>query len=169
MVDIWIISDTHFGHENIIKYCDRPFKDAAEMDAVIIQRWNEVVKPHHHVYHLGDVASSQQRLNTVMPQLMGHKRLILGNHDNHAPIATYAKYFDKILAWRLFKPLILTHVPIHKESFGKAQINIHGHIHEKNYPGPYINVSVEQTDYHPVHLDELIKRASKMEGHYANN
>lgn len=162
MVDIWVISDTHFGHENIIKYCNRPFKDAYEMNEIMVQRWNEVVKPQDHIYHLGDVAVSQVSLNDVMPRLLGHKRLVLGNHDNHAPIENYAQYFDKILAWRLFKPLILTHVPIHLESFGKAQVNVHGHIHEKVYSGPYLNVSVEQINYRPIHLDELIKKAQRL-------
>ena len=165
MVDIWIISDTHFGHANIIKYCNRPFDSVEEMNEVMIQRWNAVVKPQDHVYHLGDVASSQQMLNAVMPRLVGHKRLVLGNHDNHAPIQDYAKYFDKILAWRLFKPVILTHVPIHVESFGKADVNVHGHIHEKAaYKGPYVNVCVEQTNYTPVHLAEVHKMAAKVVG-----
>ena len=163
MVDIWVISDTHFGHENIIKYCGRPFKDAAEMDAALIANWNAVVQPHHHVYHLGDVAVSQQRLNQVMPQLNGKKRLVLGNHDNHAPIQDYAKYFEKILVWRLFKPVLLTHVPIHASSIRKARANVHGHTHEKpSYSGPYINVCVEHTNYAPVHLDTLIAQANKM-------
>jgi calcineurin-like phosphoesterase family protein len=159
VVDVWLISDTHFGHENIIKYCNRPFKNAAEMDATIISRWNDVVKPQDHVYHLGDVAVSQETLNRVMPCLNGHLRLILGNHDNMAPIETYAKYFDKILVWRLFKPLILTHVPIHQASFGKAKVNVHGHIHDKPaYGAEYVNVCVEQTDYAPVHLDSILSK-----------
>ena len=163
MVDIWVISDTHFGHENIIRYSNRPFSSAEEMDEVMIQRWNSVVQPHHHVYHLGDVAFSQQRLNEVMPRLAGHKRLILGNHDNHAPIGDYAKYFDKILVWRLFKPVLLTHVPLHQGSIRKAKANVHGHIHERQSPpGPYINACVEHWNYTPVHLDQLIAIANKM-------
>jgi calcineurin-like phosphoesterase family protein len=155
-VTIWLISDTHFGHENIIKYCSRPFASADEMDEALIANWNSVVKPQDHIYHLGDVAVSQNRLHKVMPRLAGHKRLILGNHDNHAPIKDYAQYFDKILVWRLFKPFILTHIPIHRESFGKATINIHGHTHEKPpYSADYINVSVERINYTPIALEEL--------------
>lgn len=163
MVDIYIISDTHFGHENIIKYCNRPFSCAQEMDEILIARWNTIVRPQDHVYHLGDVAMSQQALNSILPRLHGHKRLVLGNHDNHAPIEEYARHFDKILMWRLFKPLILTHVPIREDSFGKAQVNLHGHIHDKpSPPGPYINACVEWTNYQPVHLDEYIARSSKL-------
>ena len=161
MVDIWIISDTHFGHENIIRYCGRPFRDAYHMNEAMIERWNAVVRPSDHVYHLGDVASSQQTLNYVMPRLTGHKRLVLGNHDNHAPIADYAQYFKKIMLWRKFDTLILTHVPLMLQNFpGKSTVNVHGHIHEKPSPaGPYLNACVEWTNYTPIHLDDWLAKA----------
>jgi calcineurin-like phosphoesterase family protein len=160
MVKIWLISDTHFGHENIIRYCGRPFASAAEMDQVMIERWNATVRPQDHVYHLGDVAMGSTHLHRVLPCLHGHKRLVLGNHDNMAPMKQYVQYFDKILAWRKFDTLILTHVPIHRESFGKATVNVHGHTHQHPaYPGGYINVCVEHTEYAPVALDAVIERA----------
>ena len=156
--DIFVISDTHFGHANIIRYCNRPFASVEEMDEAIIQRWNKTVRPQDTIYHLGDVAMSQQALNRVMPRLHGHKRLILGNHDDCAPIASYARYFQKILAWRLLKPFILTHVPIDRGSFGKAEFNVHGHVHNNPGPaGPYINVSCEVVNYTPVRLDQLLQ------------
>ena len=160
MVDIWFISDPHFGHANIIKYCNRPFANTQEMDAVMIERWNSVVKPQDHIYCGGDFTMNQLDLHRVAPQLYGHKRLILGNHDNSAPMRDYCKYFEKILMWRLFKPIIFTHVPIHRDNFGKAQVNVHGHIHEKPSPaGPYINMCVEVRNYTPVHLDMLLAEA----------
>lgn len=151
---IWLISDTHFGHAKIIDHCQRPFKSVEEMDETMIENWNNTVKPQDHVYHLGDVCFGQATLHRVLRRLNGRKRLILGNHDNQAPMKEYAKYFEKILCWRLFKPYILTHVPIHQDSFGKAQINIHGHIHEKPAFSPlYRNVSVERIDYSPIALE----------------
>ena len=160
MRDIYLISDTHFGHANIIKYCNRPFTSAEEMDAAMVERWNRTVRPQDHIYHLGDVAMGQAALHRVMPQLNGHKRLLLGNHDNQAPMKDYARYFDKILVWRLFKPVIFTHVPIHQGSFGKATVNAHGHVHNSPSPsGPYINLSCEMWDYTPVHLDVILQLA----------
>jgi calcineurin-like phosphoesterase family protein len=50
--NIWIISDTHFGHNNIINYCDRPFSNVKEMNEAIIDNWNSVVKQNDLVYHL---------------------------------------------------------------------------------------------------------------------
>ena len=53
---IFIIADHHFHHENIIKYCNRPFKSAEEMNSYMIHKWNSVVSEKDIVYHLGDFA-----------------------------------------------------------------------------------------------------------------
>ena len=62
--DIWVISDTHFNHANIIKFTDSNtgelirgsrFSSTKEMDDHMIDRWNATVKPGDKVYHLGDV------------------------------------------------------------------------------------------------------------------
>lgn len=168
MVDIWVISDTHFNHRNIIEYCDRPFKTATEMDFAMVELWNQVVKPQDKVYHLGDVylGASKGYIENILSRLNGHKRLILGNHDNGKD-QILQKYFDKIDVWRMFPEhgLLLTHVPVHVSSFenrgkkaGQKYVwqNIHGHIHQNPSPaGPYKCVCVEQTNYRPVHIEEL--------------
>ena len=51
---MFFTSDTHISHHNIIKYCNRPFANAKEMDAEMIKRWNEKVKLDDTIYHLGD-------------------------------------------------------------------------------------------------------------------
>ena len=55
-VDSWVMSDTHFGHKNVITSDSRPFEDVAEMDEALIENWNSVVKPGDTIYHLGDFA-----------------------------------------------------------------------------------------------------------------
>jgi calcineurin-like phosphoesterase family protein len=78
----WFTSDSHYYHRNIIKYQNRPFASIEEMNEGMIKNWNDLVKPDDHVFHLGDFSfgdtdSSQLILN----RLIGHKHLILGNHD----------------------------------------------------------------------------------------
>ena len=51
---IWVISDTHLNHANIIRYCARPYTSTEEMNKDLIKRWNSIVRPQDTVYHLGD-------------------------------------------------------------------------------------------------------------------
>lgn len=173
MADIWITSDTHFGHANIIQYCNRPFKDIEEMDETIIQNWNSVVKPGDKVYHLGDVYFGDgERFLSNFARLNGKKRLVIGNHDDIkrkiAGKVTLCDLFEKVTMWRTMGDfgLLLTHVPVHPDSLIKGKrndgsffdnsLNIHGHIHDRSSPeGNYRCVCVEQTDYIPVNIEEL--------------
>ena len=152
-MNLFVISDTHFSHENIIKYCGRPFANAAEMDEVLVENWNATVKPGDHVYHLGDVALRKQQLG-IVKRLNGKRRLVLGNHDIFEA-KDYLAVFEKVMAIRVLDGIIFTHIPIHPESMGRFRANIHGHLHEKTYPFPYLNVSVERTGYRPVALETL--------------
>lgn len=163
--DIWVISDTHFGHTNILGFTDEKghlfrgslFSDVEEMNEKMIENWNNVVKDNDIVYHLGDVYFSSK--GKVMERLKGRKRLILGNHDTIDNYTT--QHFQKIMVWRKFPEfkLLLTHVPVHPSSLEmKVTHNIHGHIHDKNIDDErYINVGVEQTNYAPVNIEELRK------------
>lgn len=170
--NIWCISDTHFSHSNILKFTDKNgelirgsrFKDISEHDWFMVEQWNSLVKPQDKVYHLGDVYMGAKKgyIENLLSKLNGHKRLILGNHDNGRD-QILQKYFEKIEVWRKFTEfgLLLTHVPVHestlKESrFGAHTLNIHGHIHHNPSPdGSYQCVCVEQTDYKPVNIEDL--------------
>lgn len=171
MSNIWVISDTHFSHTNIIKYCDRPFENSNEMNEYIIEKWNSVVKPEDKVYHLGDVYMGGDRrdVSSLLRRLHGHKRLILGNHDNGKDQLLFDN-FEKIYMWRMFPEfgLLLTHVPVHRSSLHKngrngapafELTNVHGHTHNNGSPeGPYKCVCVELIDYTPVNIEDLRTR-----------
>lgn len=178
MTDIWLISDTHFNHENILKFEDghgietRSFDDVKHMNETMIDRWNEVVKVTDKVYHLGDVLmGNRDEGHEILKRLNGKKRLVVGNHD-----VIYGKYnplrehFQRIYMWRMMPEhgILMTHVPVHPSTLGEARfmkrqdgtkprmVNVHGHIHQNPSPeGPYFCVCVEQTDYRPMHLDEV--------------
>ena len=165
MANIYLISDTHFGHANALKFLRadgvtpmRSFSCVEEMDQRMIDNWNRVVKPSDHVYHLGDVALKRQDVDRVMPQLHGHLRLVRGNHDIFKT-ALYARYFDEIYGVRVLDDIIFSHIPVHPLSIKERwHGNCHGHLHEKDeYPGRYLNVAVERINYTPIALEDVKK------------
>ena len=92
---IYFISDTHFNHENIIKYCNRPFKNIKEMNQAIIENWNEVIKEDDVVYHLGDLALGRKEdIYEITSKLKGVKYIIRGNHDKWS-----AKIYEEFLPY----------------------------------------------------------------------
>lgn len=168
MVNKWFISDTHFFHTNIIKFCKRPFADTAEMNEVMIQNWNDVVKPQDNVYHLGDVAmgfgGDEAPFAALMQRLNGHKRLIVGNHDK-LKSRTLRRFFEKIDLWKGFHEQGFTcvHIPLQIEQLRDGAVCVHGHIHNNLLDDPrYINVCVEHTNYTPIHMDELIAKIGRI-------
>lgn len=82
----WFTSDTHFFHENIIKFCGREYEDVDKMNEGIIKIWNEYVKPEDIVYHAGDysfkIYSKKDLIRKITKRLNGFKILGLGNHDS---------------------------------------------------------------------------------------
>lgn len=174
MVNRFVTSDTHFGHENswkLFKKADgtplRPFSSTEEMDQAMVDRWNKIVGPKDKVYHLGDVVISRKNLK-ILSQLNGQLRLIGGNHDIFST-NDYMKYFKRISGAYVLEVgnarFVLTHIPIHPTSQPRwAGGNIHGHLHDKRVLGKsnlpdenYICVSVERTDFTPVPVEEIEK------------
>lgn len=103
MVNTWFISDTHFDHLNVIKYCDRPYKDVDEMNEMLVKNWNETVAPDDIVFIVGDFSLSERALRFVA-RLNGTKILVSGNHDSTHPahkkgkekniVATRGRYYE---------------------------------------------------------------------------
>jgi calcineurin-like phosphoesterase family protein len=175
----WFCSDWHLSHENIIRYSNRPFANAREMDEALVTYHNERVKPEDHYSMLGDVTMlrggrvQQEQFIRLVKRFNGHGRLYLGNHD-HFPVKTYLMAgFEKVYAtWRSQENIIFSHYPVHPNSLGSVIANVHGHTHEKpDYPPhtyvntegarrviPYVNICVERTNYHPISLEDLMTR-----------
>jgi len=173
MGDIWLISDTHFNHTNILKFVDnttgdlvRPgFNDTEDMDQHMVDCWNSVVKHGDKIYHLGDVVLGQHEeewMKTNWPKLNGKKNLILGNHDNYKMLAR-GGFFSNIYESRDLREfgLLLTHRPAHDSQLwdftnNRPMKSCHGHIHQRHSPSAnHINLSVELINYTPVNIEDL--------------
>jgi calcineurin-like phosphoesterase family protein len=187
MSNIFLTSDTHWGHANICKFTNydgspvRPWDDVEEMNEEMIKRWNETVGPKDKVYHLGDVVINRRFLS-ILDRLNGDKVLIIGNHEIF-PLKDYVKYFRDIRAYHVMNGMILSHIPVHKESIARFGTNIHGHTHgnrvmkivgaytdgtlirSKDEIDPdYFCVCVEQTDYRPISLEDVLQKIEEQGG-----
>jgi len=79
---IWFTADTHFGHSNIIRHCNRPFASVAEMDEKLLRNINDRVSPEDTLYHLGDFAFRTTSPEEYRAKIRCRKIvLLLGNHD----------------------------------------------------------------------------------------
>lgn len=166
MSNIFVISDTHFGHENTYKFLHedglptrREFANVTEGDEAMVERWNSVVSPKDKVYHLGDVYINRAARH-ILDRLNGTKVLIKGNHDIFG-LENYLPYFKDIRAYHRLEGYILSHIPIHPVSLTGTRGNIHGHLHRYNVVTNeglpdlrYRNVCVEQIDYTPIEFSE---------------
>ncbi|MEN6298470.1 MAG: metallophosphoesterase [Anaerolineaceae bacterium] len=160
----WIISDTHFFHENIGRYCNRP----ENWQELIINNWNNLISQKDTVLHLGDFALGKKvNFELVTGILNGRLFLIQGNHDRLSQSFCEAHGLILIKNSLLVElenqmKLIFSLRPIVPLEDG--WVNLHGHIHNVPPPpegsnlGPdHINMSVEVREYRPWRLGELLK------------
>ena len=159
MNNIYVISDTHFGHKRIIEFesVARPFATIEEHDQALVERWNATVRPKDTVWHLGDVFFGKDG-HQILARLNGLKKLVLGNHDHH-PLPIYQQYFSKIFGAAEWSGCILTHVPVHpNQLIRRYRRNIHGHMHSQCLNDPrYVCVSAERTGLAPILLRTVVE------------
>jgi calcineurin-like phosphoesterase family protein len=178
---IFIISDLHLEHANIMKYCHRDqFEDVHQMNYEMVSRWNQTVGKFDTVYFLGDLVFSRDKGRNIrgwLHKLNGIKIFIWGNHD------TYLKCKLPYLVIKFNgEPLLLVHSEDpngghNKETLAHTEVCkiltdwketpwwiIHGHHHNNNlqkHPlinneSRMINVSAELLDYRPIELEKLL-------------
>ena len=86
---IYVTADTHFGHDSIIEYCNRPFKSANDMDNKLIKNFNIRINDEDDLFILGDFTLSHANnygyFQSLLKRLHGRKHLIMGNHDHCKP------------------------------------------------------------------------------------
>lgn len=178
---IFFTSDTHFNHENIIKYCNRPFVNAAEMNEALIKNWNNKVRPEDLVFHLGDfMMGKTANFWDVRCRLNGEIILVVGNHDwgmfetVSGNIEDAFKDIYNELAININgQKMYLNHKPMlcfDGSRKDKPTWQLFGHIHTQKYasdlnygdhlranllfPSQY-DVGVDNNDYAPVSFEEV--------------
>ena len=169
-VQHWLTSDTHFFHANIIKYCNRPFKDAIEMNEELVKRWNSVVKPNDIVHHLGDFCfGKKENVLEILPKLNGKIDIVLGNHDHHKIDfyykAGFHRVYDKPIVLRNF--FILSHAPLEWISNDGPYANFFGHVHDssvyKTVTPRSLCACVERWNYTPIKWEDAVEEMKKAE------
>jgi calcineurin-like phosphoesterase family protein len=174
---IFFTADLHFGHENIIQHCNRPFASADEMDAALVRNWNAVVGQKDEVYILGDFTMRPAvDAHRYLTTLNGRKYLISGNHDRFLKgFAPYMSDFVWVKDYHVLnaggKWLVLFHFPILEwYQFHRGAIHLYGHVHNSKtsaervaaLTGPAFNVGTDVNNFAPVSIDEIFRRAAEI-------
>jgi calcineurin-like phosphoesterase family protein len=178
---LWLISDTHFGHKNIVRFQARP----ESHEVIMLDNWIRRVPDGAVLLHLGDVFLGKQgnpeRWARVISRMPGDKFLILGNHDK-----AKRRIYEEVAGFEIVPPFIQNGVafshrpitpeyPMYDEGTKRDVLddvaagwhtNVHGHTHSNAYRPDgtfledkrYINVSVEVTDLAPVQLGNVLNR-----------
>ena len=169
---IYFTSDTHFGHRNIIRYCNRPFNSIEEMNETLINNWNKVVDKEDIVFHLGDFAVGDvASWSNLLQQLNGKVYLIMGNHDMHTTKKGVEGF--QHVSWEMLieigkRKIYLNHYPFLCFSGAKKNTwQFFGHVHTSPYfkgedssrlsllfPTQY-DVGVDNNNFTPISYNEV--------------
>jgi len=174
---LFFTSDTHFCHDNIIKYCNRPFENVKEMNQVLVDNWNKVIPEDGIVFHLGDFAlgASTKSVQNILHSLNGQKYLIIGNHEKAAlskeflrnlweGIYDIAEIFveDEEITYKE-QHIVMCHYPMIAWNAGhRGSWQLFGHVHGgisnkgviKHSPAQ-LDVGVDCHDYTPISYEQV--------------
>lgn len=171
---VFFTSDTHFWHDAVIGFSNRPFDNVVNMNEALITLWNETVGPDDVIYHLGDFCfCGQEKFTDIITKLNGRKYLILGNHDIKNIKKSWTQYFENIAMMAQIKvegqPIYLSHFPLYTWGglYREHPVwNLYGHVHTKRgrilnrdawvHPNTYqYDVGVDNNNCCPVSFNEI--------------
>jgi calcineurin-like phosphoesterase family protein len=158
----YVISDTHFGHDNLIKYANRP----QNHDFLIYDSWKKIVGPKDIILHLGDLTvwygMKQAMWEEACKALPGRKWMIKGNHDTRSD-----EFYTK-LGFTIVEPFTakigifkihFSHYPV-DEKTEDFDFNFHGHIHNNVKDAKQMewhrNISIEMMNYRPTEIGDVL-------------
>jgi len=172
---VWVWSDLHFFHKNIIGFSERPYPDVATMNEHLVANFNDYVGPDDISIWVGDVGfGSTTEINALLDQCNGYKILIVGNHDFDKKMRVRKFNFDEThLIYSIDTPevsMVFTHYPM--DNIIHPWVNMHGHLHafpklDTGHPLHY-NVNCEGSGYRPTELPELIEIAKRRLDNYGS-
>lgn len=180
---IWFTADTHFGHFNIIKYCNRPFQSIEEMDNTIINNINLLVKPEDTLYHLGDFCFGKsdiiENTKTYLNRIKCKNIIIVaGNHDPHYADGTLRNEFGQLFRryYNLLRikvtdeqanlhkhTIVMCHYAMRiwdKSHFGSWHLFGHSHNTLLDNNSLSCDVGVDAWNYMPVSLCQIANKIS---------
>ena len=162
----WLISDPHFDHRNIIKYCSRPFNSLEEMNNLILTNWKANIREDDLVFFLGDMAYGRDSRSPRwwLTQLPGVKVYLKGSHDHGIRPTSVLPGVHIVVPYIILetdtRDFLLIHVPENTPEWYEGWV-VHGHHHNYN---PYmdktkrwVNISVERTNYGPINVTKLLE------------
>lgn len=167
---MWLTADTHFGHENVIAYCGRPFSSIEEMDEALIANWNSVVGRKDVVWHLGDFAyGGREKVTQYKQRLNGKIHCLRGNHDNPNTLALAfgeGRVFDVRDVGYKGERIWLSHYA-HRvwPASHKGSFHAYGHSHggldgPRGLWGRSMDVGVDALGYTPIHVEAFLSALS---------
>lgn len=166
----YFIGDTHFGHENVIRLCNRPFENVEEMNEHIISSWNQRVRANDTVFILGDMFFRCNYVTEILSRLKGKKKLILGNHDTWVKRVDCSRYFSSVDTMLETsdgqRSLTLCHYPMLSWKHAMRSYMVHGHIHNDRRADYWpllqcrdrvLNAGVDINGFKPVTFEEMLE------------
>jgi len=167
----FVTSDFHLNHANIIRYCNRPFKDVETMNNTIIHNFNEVIKEDDIVYHNGDYCFCNTsggkkgegegvKASELIKKFNGNWTFLKGNHDRNNSLRS--KLVSCVIDFG-HQPMFMTHRP--QNANPDYPINLVGHVHDawkmkeveiNGKTTVLINVGVDVWNFRPVSLDKIV-------------
>lgn len=165
---IFFTSDLHLGHKGIIEFCNRPFRDTAEMLKVLIQNYNSIVGWDDTVYILGDLTYKLplDEANNIIGLLNGRKHLICGNHDMKYDGSLFEEVCEYKQIFTYGRHFTLMHYPLLEWSKMRGKsIHLHGHMHNqgmeynlqcKSQGIRRYDVGVDANGYYPIAITTVL-------------
>lgn len=159
---VFVTSDTHFSHFNIIRYCNRPFLTIDEMNAAIIKKWNETVEKDDIVIFCGDFCFAKKSIAAeatahFAAALNGHKIIVKGNHDYKK-----LRYTELGFEYECYQTLVIGRYMFeHKPDYPTDRTNIvhryYGHMHNRSIEGlpNATNVCQDANNFQPIDITSI--------------